>query len=299
MPRRLLIIAAAPAVLFVTLTALVAGRVAPVLTFDAVISAAARRAATGHPSWRSFGTAVTNTGGPAAVTVLAAASIVILLVVGRRRDAAFVIATMLGSAVLRLIILSAVGRERPIDRLAPAAGFSYPSGHTTGSAAAALTAIVVLWPILHGDRRVLVTIVAGLWAFAVGASRVALVVHWPTDVLGAWLLATTVVLLALPVRGGLRRSGPGPAPYDEAGSGGHAESGPGAGGHGEFGGSGVPAGSEPGVGHRDELGGGDRGGRGEDEGEGEKAGETLAARPGSRIGQGLHAPDDDAAADAE
>ena len=260
--RRLLVLAAIPAALFATLTALVVAGTPPVLRFDSAMSSAAWRAATAHGSWRAFATAVTNTGGPSVVTVMAVAAAVTLLGFRRWRDAAFVAVTTLGSTSIRLIVLSLVARPRPADRLASAAGFSYPSGHTTGSAAAALTAVAVLWPLLRGRRRVLFAVVAGLWAAAVGVSRVALVVHWPTDVLGAWLLTVTVVVLALPLRQPSRRS-------------------------------------EPDANDVGELGGGDGRGRGENGDGSEKGGEEAPARPGSRIGQGLHTPDDAAADDAQ
>jgi undecaprenyl-diphosphatase len=258
--RRLLVLAAIPAVLFATLTALVVVRASPVLKFDSAISSAAWRAATGHGSWRSFETGVTNTGGPAVVTVMAVAATLALLGFRRWRDAGFVAVTMLGSASIRLIVLNLVARPRPVDRLAPAAGFSFPSGHTTGSAAAALTAVAVLWPLLRRRRRVVFAVVAGLWAAAVGVSRVALVVHWPTDVLGAWLLTVTVVVLALPLREPSRRS-------------------------------------QPGANHGDAFGGGDGRGRAEHDGHGEGPGE--AATTGSTGGavQGPQAADDDPAAD--
>ena len=86
-------------------------------------------------------------------------------------------------------------RNRPADALpnfdsfiTPSDQFSFPSGHTSGaflSATVVATLIPVLfWPVY-------------LWACLVGASRILLGVHFPTDTLAGALIGTTVATLIL------------------------------------------------------------------------------------------------------
>lgn len=83
-------------------------------------------------------------------------------------------------------------RPRPTDQLVGAAGWSFPSGHAADAAAWWLTAAaVLLWAV--GGRwarwqHALVWACATLVALVVGATRVYLGVHHPTDVLAGWSL---------------------------------------------------------------------------------------------------------------
>jgi undecaprenyl-diphosphatase len=195
MPRRALFpTIAAAGVAFVLLTVAVVAGFAPVLRLDVAVSAAAHHAALAQPAWRSAMYGITLTGGTPVIGVGAAAGCMVLLWRRRWPQALFVVVALSVTLVLRLIIVNAIARPRPADRLAPAAGWSFPSGHTTASATAALIAIIVAWPLLHARwSRIVLCCVAGAWAVAVGISRVALVVHWPSDVVGGWLLVGTVV----------------------------------------------------------------------------------------------------------
>ncbi|GAA2484851.1 phosphatase PAP2 family protein [Winogradskya humida] len=180
--------------------------------FDIWISAGAHTAALAHPAWRAVMDAVTLTGGTPMIGPLVAFGCLLLLMRGHWRQALFAATAMVVTLTVRLGILGLVARPRPVDRLAPASNYSFPSGHSTASAAAALILVIVCLPSLrHRWSRAALVIMAGLWALAVGVSRVALVVHWPTDVLGAWLL----VLVVVPATGLLLDKLPGPRRAEE------------------------------------------------------------------------------------
>jgi membrane-associated phospholipid phosphatase len=165
-----------------------------VMRIDTSVSAVAHDAALAHPAWRAVMYAVTWTANTTTITPIAAAAALILVWQGRWQQACLVATAMVSTSAVRLLILNSIDRPRPLDRLAPSAGWSFPSGHTTGAATAALLAVVIIRPLLQPrwSRHLLVAL-AGGWALAVGVSRVALVVHWPTDVVAAWLLAAALV----------------------------------------------------------------------------------------------------------
>jgi membrane-associated phospholipid phosphatase len=148
-----------------------------------------------------------------AVTVLGSGWVVTIVVLGatallvrrhRRGDALFVVLSTVGTAILIVIAKHAIARPRPpaVHRLVSAGGASFPSAHAAQSVAcyAALAAVAVT-ATRSARTRVLVCTAAAAIAAAVGASRVYLGVHFPSDVLSGWLLAAGWLLALIVARG--------------------------------------------------------------------------------------------------
>jgi undecaprenyl-diphosphatase len=155
--------------------------------------------ATGHPQVIRMLLRVSDIGGPTPFRILIALLVVVLWVRGAHRLALWAASTMLAGAILDLGLKTLVDRTRPHlpNPFAHAPGASFPSGHALTSALGCGIVVLVLLPLLGRTGKIVLWTLAALVVFAVGYSRVALGVHWVTDVVGAWLLA--VALLAASV----------------------------------------------------------------------------------------------------
>jgi undecaprenyl-diphosphatase len=134
---------------------------------------------------------LTALGSTGVLTLLVAAVAGFLALVGQRRKA---MAVIVWSAAGTLIShMSKLGFARPRPELVPHAAEvftpSFPSGHAMLSAVIYLT-LGVLVAATQTDRRAKLYVLgfAVLLTLLVGASRVYLGVHWPTDVLAGWAL---------------------------------------------------------------------------------------------------------------
>ncbi len=118
---------------------------------------------------------------------------------GHSRLAVFLVVTTLGGGLLDTIVKEAVGRPRPslVDPVATAHGKSFPSGHAMSSTVAYGSLLLVFLPAIGRRYRPLVFAGAVVLVLAIGFSRLALGVHYITDVIGgyvlglAWLAAST------------------------------------------------------------------------------------------------------------
>jgi undecaprenyl-diphosphatase len=129
-------------------------------------------------------------------TVLVPVTLAVVLVLVLRRKvtvAAFLAASALGGLELAVAVKQIVDRHRPplADRLVSVGGTSFPSGHATQNAAV-LPALALAAAALGANRRICLA-VAAAGAALVGASRVFLGVHYPSDVLAGWLLGAAWV----------------------------------------------------------------------------------------------------------
>ncbi|HEX3701417.1 MAG TPA: phosphatase PAP2 family protein [Phenylobacterium sp.] len=142
---------------------------------------------------------VTALGGVTLLTLVVAMSIAMLLLHRRRFQAAVFAAAVLVGQVLAELTKHLVGRNRPdlVPHLDQVYSSSFPSGHSAMSPIVYLTLAGILAAGEPNRRaKILLLSVAAALVLCVGASRVYLGVHWPTDVLGGWAMGTAVALLA-------------------------------------------------------------------------------------------------------
>lgn len=121
-------------------------------------------------------------------TGLLPASLVLLAISREARKRWWlVVLVLLGAPLLEHAAKYLVGRPRPRGH-----AMGFPSGHVTGAAAFAVIAVYFAikerW---HRRQRLGLTVVVAVMVVLVGLSRIVLHAHWPSDVLGGFLLGST------------------------------------------------------------------------------------------------------------
>jgi undecaprenyl-diphosphatase len=117
--------------------------------------------------------------------------------------------SLLAAGAAAGIVKTIVNRGRPAGawRLGPVSGASFPSGHTADTTAfiLALALVVAIVVLRRTLARVCVVAAAAIASLVMGASRLILAVHWPTDVvaggaLGAAVAFATVLVAVVATR---------------------------------------------------------------------------------------------------
>jgi len=116
-------------------------------------------------------------------------------------DIVLLIVAVIGAVLLSPLTKHLVSRARPTAFFRTSAtGYSFPSGHTLNVTTLALALGFILWRLpWHRAVKIAWTLALVIYVACVGASRIVLGVHYPTDVLGGFLLgvAWATLLMAL------------------------------------------------------------------------------------------------------
>ncbi|SMH35552.1 phosphatase PAP2 family protein [Azospirillum agricola] len=185
------------------------------LAFDKALLLAMRDAADpdqpGGPWWLArMARDLTSLGSTTILTLTTVAALGFLLLLRKRAAALLVLVSVGGGMALSSSLKAMIGRARP--DLVPHGDLvvtaSFPSGHAMLSAIVYLTIGALLAQFVAGRRvKAYLLIWAMLLTLLIGASRVYLAVHWPTDVLAGWCIGAAWAALCWIVAEWLQRRG--------------------------------------------------------------------------------------------
>lgn len=203
---------------FVVVLVLVVSNWSPLRRLDRAVANGLNDVTAPHPALVGFWRAVSAAGQPLTFQLLAVA---VALLLWRRsarpRLAAFTAITVVLAGSVSNLAKLLVGRDRPSvpETIAHAAGSSFPSGHALTSFVGVTVLLLVTVPRVPTRWRAVVVVAGVLIVLLIGFSRLALGVHYLSDVIAGWLLGGTWVLagrllvLTGPGPRSRRRGGPG------------------------------------------------------------------------------------------
>ncbi|MDX2561364.1 phosphatase PAP2 family protein [Streptomyces sp. TX20-6-3] len=196
---RLVLAAIATAVVavpFALAVVLVESRWPPLYRLDRTTAERLHQTALEHPGWVGFLEFLTSyVWDPVVMRLLVAVVVVWLLTRRAWRLAAWASVTAVAGGLIGILTKHVVERARPHlpDPVSHAPGFSFPSGHAMTATTSCAVLLLVLLPLVPRAWRWLPWALAVTAVVGVGYTRVALGVHWVSDVVGGWLLGITIV----------------------------------------------------------------------------------------------------------
>lgn len=142
---------------------------------------------------------VTALGSTLFLTLLVVIAVVVLLRAGRRRTAVFLVSTSITAGLLIRLVKALVNRDRPslLEPVATAAGKSFPSGHAMGATAVYGALLVVFAPRMTPRGRRWAVVGYLVLVAAIAFTRLALGVHYITDVVAGFVLGLAWLALAV------------------------------------------------------------------------------------------------------
>jgi undecaprenyl-diphosphatase len=176
---------------FALLLLLVRDQWKPLESMDHNVAVYMNRVVGAHHRMQAVLQFITAFGSTFVLSCIVAIVAIALIIRRRARLAAYLVVTGVGALIMGPALKLLVGRLRPVVEqvIIVAPGNSFPSGHSLGSFTCYGALLLVFLPALSGVGRRLAYIGTAVLIFLIGFSRVALGVHFVSDVLGGWLLA--------------------------------------------------------------------------------------------------------------
>jgi undecaprenyl-diphosphatase len=141
-----------------------------------------------HPAWVRFWNVFCTVFSPEGFRLLGAVAVVGAVLRRNLRVILFLLTTIGLSGVLAQVAKDLVGRPRPVGALAASVSSSFPSGHATAATVGVL-ALLTISAGTFSHRTRSVTIMLGVTVvLAVSFGRLAVNVHYPSDVVAGWAL---------------------------------------------------------------------------------------------------------------
>lgn len=180
----------AVAVGFLVVLALVIAQWTPLTEFDSAVVDAVNDAVQDKPLVVQALNIVTILGDSLTAWIVFSTATVWLLIRREIDLAIFVVVAALGAAALTYGTKALVERVRPVVEvpIATSGGHSFPSGHTLTATTMIGVLLLVFLPLIRASWRRVTVWIGVFIVVAVGLSRIALGVHFPSDVLGGWLM---------------------------------------------------------------------------------------------------------------
>lgn len=196
-----LVVALGAATGFSCLTLLVLAKWGPLHEFDLEAVRRATELTRDHGGYRQTLTALTN-GLNSGWTLLAAVVVAALVWLrGRAGSALWLFGVVVIGNLVGPTFKQIVDRRRPDlpEPIATFDGLSFPSGHTGSATLAAAAVLLVAWPAMRPAARPAFVLLALAVPLTAAWTRLALGAHYPSDLLGGFLLGTAWVTAWAPL----------------------------------------------------------------------------------------------------
>lgn len=124
--------------------------------------------------------------------------LLVLFIILKKNIYGYIISgTLIFSTIMNNVIKVIIRRERPIYMIVKETTFSFPSGHTMASVSMyGILIYLINKSNMNKKLKIILSIILGMIPFMVATSRIYLGAHYFSDILGAIMLATIVLLIS-------------------------------------------------------------------------------------------------------